>query len=113
MHKVGLRLKTKLYPGVSQDLLARRRENLAQVQAHVEDMIKVPNDTLASRVHHVFSRPHLSVCCPYSPPQGRACACVRVQAAAARRALPLRVSCLKICHATLVQGSGFRILGGS
>jgi len=64
VHKVGLRLKTKLYPGVSQDLLARRRENLAQVQSHMEEMIKVPNDALASRVHQVFARPHLSVCHP-------------------------------------------------
>lgn len=64
VHKASLRLKTKLYPGVSNDLLAQRRENLAQVQSHLEEIIKVPNDALAARVHNAFACPHLSVHAP-------------------------------------------------
>jgi hypothetical protein len=75
VQKAGLRLKTKLYPGVSKDLLAQRRENLAQVQSHVEEIIKVPNDALAARVHNAFARPHLSVPAPPSSPEF--CACTR------------------------------------
>jgi hypothetical protein len=76
VHKAGLRLKMKLYKGVSKDLLAQRRENLAQVQSHLEEIIKVPNDALAARVHNAFARPHLSVHAPPSSPE--LCACTRV-----------------------------------
>jgi len=64
VHKAGLRLKTKLYPGVSKDLLAQRRENLAQVQSHVEEIIMVPNDALAACAQRLRPSTSLGTCPP-------------------------------------------------
>ena len=61
LENASLRLQNKFHGGVAPDVLAQRKETLTQMEAHLRQLVKVPRDTLATRLLEPFARPHLSL----------------------------------------------------